>query len=205
MAQSVKTSRRQIRISANKHFLELSTDGRNWSKGLGTEESNAVYLDMIVYNGKVFAVTSDSFNGTIKVLDEFGSVKSSCDNLGYKIVRFEQDEDGSLRGFDRNNDEFILKDENRCTWERYDTWKRDQEREMDKVKRAKEKKKSINTSKPQSSSFSTSTRSSTSSISEKGKKLGCLGNMFSGVLGCLGTIVIVVFIIWLIAKVFSLF
>lgn len=205
MALSVKTSRRQIRISSHKHYLELSADGRNWSKGTGTEETSATYLDLIAFKGKVYAVTSDSYNGSIKVLDEFGSVKSSCGNMGYKIVRFEQAEDGMLLGFDKNDVEYVLKDEGRCTWERYETWKREQEREEEKDRRSKEKKKSVSTSKPRNSSTSTPTRSySSSSVTAKGKKLGCLGNMFSGVFGCLGTIAVVVFVLWILAKLFSL-
>lgn len=205
MAQSVKTSRRQIRINGNKHYLELSADGRNWSKGIGTEETTATYLDLIAYKGKVYALTSDLYNGSIKVLDEFGSVKSSCGNLGYKIVRFEQDEYGMLLGFDKNDVKFFLKDDSRCIWERYDTWKREQEREKEKDRKAKEKKKSISSSKPRNSSTTTLTHKySSNSVSAKGKKLGYLGNMFSGVFGCLGTIAVVVFFLWILAIFFSL-
>ena len=101
MAQIVKTDRRQIRISANRHYLESSIDGRNWSKMLGVEEAQAIYLDLISYKGKVFAVTQNKhYYGSIKVLNEYGSVKVSSGTMSNKIVRFELSEDGLLHGLD---------------------------------------------------------------------------------------------------------
>lgn len=208
MAQSVKTSKRHIRISADRHTIEMSTDGRNWNKGLGVEESAGNYLDLIVYKGKVYAVTSDSYGGRIKVLDEFGSVKNNSGNMRNKIVRFEFSEDGLLLGVDKSDVEFVLKDEERCLWERYDTWQREQERSnpKDKGKSSTASKKPVRKSQPYSSSTSTTTRKFTSySKSNKGKKLGFFGSMFSGIFGCLGTIVIVALFIWVVVMIFSWF
>lgn len=208
MAQSVKTNKRHIRISADRHTIEISTDGRNWNKGLGVEESAGNYLDLITYKGKVYAVTSDSYGGKIKVLDEFGSVKNNTGNMRNMIVRFEYSDDGLLLGVDNSNVEFVLKDADRCLWERYDTWLREQERckPNDKGKFTTENKKSSRTRRPNSSSASSSTRGFTSySKSNKEKKLGFFGSMFSGIFGCLGTIVVVVLLIWVVVKVFSWF
>lgn len=208
MAQIVKTNKRQIRISANKHYLESSIDGRNWSKMLGVEEAQAIYLDLMFYKGKVFSVTYDKhYYGSIKVLDESGTVKVSSSTMSNKIVRFELSEDGLLHGLDEKGTVFLLKDEEGRDWVRYNTWKAERENMKRKTsissEREKERKKGISVSKPKDYSTSSPKRTYRSSHSStKTKKMGLWGNMFVGVLGCLGTIAIVVLFIWLLAKIF---
>lgn len=210
MAQTIKTNRRQIRISANKHYLESSIDGRNWSKMLGVEEAQAIYIDLMSYKGKVFAVTYDKhYYGSIKVLDENGSVKVCSSTMSNKIVRFELSEDGLLHGLDEKGTVFVLKDEEGRDWVRYDTWKAERERENMKRKttissgREKERKKGISVSKPKNYSTASTKRTNSSSHSSTNtKKMGLLGNVFVGVFGCLGTIAIVALFIWLLVKIF---
>lgn len=210
MAQIVKTNRRQIRISTNKHYLESSIDGRNWSKMLGVEEAQAIYLDLMSYKGKVFAVTYDKYYyGSIKVLDEYGSVKASSSTMSNKIVRFELSEDGLLHGLDEKDAIFVLKDEEGREWVRYDTWKAERERDNIKKKasisseRDKGRKKGISVSKPRVTLTETPKRTYKGSHSSRDtKKMGLLGNIFVGVFGCLGTIAIVVLFIWLLMKIF---
>lgn len=210
MAQIVKTNRRQIRISVNKHYLEISTDGRNWNKGIGVEETQAIYLDLMSYKGKVFAVTYDKhYYGSIKVLDEYGSVKFSSSNMRNKIVRFEYSEDGLLHGLDEKGTIFVLNDDDGRDWVRYDTWKTEREwdnknkKESISPERDKGRKKSISAIKPRVISTETPKRTYKGSYSSTGtRKMGLWGNMFVGVFGCLGTIVIVILFIWLLLKIF---
>lgn len=208
MAQLVKTNRRQIRISANKHYLEVSTDGCNWNKGIGVEETQQLYLDLILYNDKVFAVTYDKhYGGSIKVLDEYGSVKVSSSNMRNKIVRFEISEDGLLHGLDENGSVFVLKDKEGRDWVMYNTWKTERENVKRKTNISSErengKKKSTNVNKPRGISMGSSNQTNWSSLSSRGtKKMGLWGNMFVGVFGCLGTIAIVALFIWLLMKIF---
>ena len=210
MAQIVKTNRRQIRISADRHHLESSIDGRNWSKMLGVEEAQAIYLDLMSYKDKVFAVTYDKhYYGSIKVLDEYGSAKVSSSTMSNKIVRFELSEDGLLHGLDEKGAVFVLRDEEGRDWVRYDTWKAERGQDNKKRKesisseRDKGRKKSISVSTTRINSTDTPKRTYKGSYSSTNtKKMGIWGNMFVGIFGCLGTIAVVVLFIWLFLIIF---
>jgi hypothetical protein len=177
---------------------------------LGVEEAQAIYLDLMSYKGKTFAVTYDKhYYGSIKVLDENGSVKFISSTMSNKIVRFELSEDGLLHGLDEKGTVFVLKDEEGRDWVRYDTWKAERERENMKGKtsisseREKVRKKGISVSKPKDYSAASTKRTYNSSHSSANtKKMGLLGNVFVGVFGCLGTIAIFALFIWLLLKIF---
>ena len=209
MAQQVKTSRRIVRISTDRHSLESSADGRSWSKVLGSGESIAKYSDLISYKDKVYAITTDNYGGSIKVLDELASLKHSSGNMRNRIIRFEHSEDGMLHGLDEKGVHFVPKDEEGRDWVRYDTWKTEMERkrtvrEKIKIETAKTASRARAIQKPTTRMPYKSHISSNSSHTPTTIK-GCFGELGIYACGCIGTMVALAFFIWIIAKIASWF
>ena len=185
MANQIHNGREYIRISANKHDLEHSHDGKSWTRWTNFTEVWEFY-DLITFQGDLIAAEK----GHIMACSLNGSrIDRRCHN-SYKIIKLQEGKDGTLRGYDIDGKEYISKNKG-YRWDKF----------IPSVQTKPGNKPSVAPNR--TISFTSNKIRKPLRSTKSQKKLGFWGNLFVWSFSFIGTIAFCVFIIWLIVVIFK--